>query len=467
MSAQTDIVDALSAISTTLIVRADEESLNQYGQDWTRFHTPAPCAIVFPKTIEDVVALVHFARQRALAIVPSGGRTGLSAAAVALNGELVVSFDRMNDIRDFNGIDRTVVCGPGVVTEALQTFATERDLHYPVDFASAGSSQIGGNIATNAGGINVIRYGMTREWVAGLKVVTGTGDVLTLNGGLIKNNTGYDLRHLMIGSEGTLGLIVEATIRLTDAPPRRRVMILGTPDMHAVMEILAVFQRRVDLSAFEFFSEAALSKVIEHAGVRRPFETRCPFYALLEFKCEDDADEALALELFETCLENEWAEDGVMSQSRAQAEALWRCREDISETISRWTPYKNDVSVNVSQVPRFLDDVDNVVAAAYPDLEIVWFGHIGDGNLHLNILKPAAISTEEFKVRCDRVSPKIFDIVQHHGGSISAEHGVGLLKKSYLAYTRSEVEIEIMRGIKRVFDPHCILNPGKIFDVDT
>jgi glycolate oxidase subunit GlcD len=461
---QEKILNELRALVSPAEVRTDDESLKHYGQDWTRFHTPAPLAIVFPKDTSQVQAIVSFAREKRIGLVPSGGRTGLSAAAVALDGEIVVSFDRMNAILDFDAVDRTVRCQPGVVTEALQQMASEKGLHYPVDFASAGSSQLGGNIATNAGGINVIRYGMTRDWVAGLKVVTGTGEVLTLNRGLLKNNTGYDLRHLFIGSEGTLGFIVEATLRLTNPPQNTAVLVLAIPHMAAIMEVLRVFQSKFELTAFEFFSEEALRKVVEHASVRRPTDTPSPFYALIEFECPGEAEESKALELFEMCIEEGWAVDGVMSQNRAQAEALWRCREQISETISAWTPYKNDISVAVSAVPEFLSAINDVVQKEYPDLEIIWFGHIGDGNLHLNILKPDALSTDEFKARCDKVNPLIFEIVRLHGGSISAEHGVGLLKKAYLHYTRSESEVAIMRGIKATLDPDGIMNPGKIFD---
>ncbi|WP_281646746.1 FAD-binding oxidoreductase [Parendozoicomonas sp. Alg238-R29] len=442
----------------------DDDSLLQYGRDWTRFHDPKPLAIVLPSSIEEVQAVVRFARAHSIGLVPSGGRTGLSAAAVAVNGEIVVAFDRMNTVRDFNTIDRTVVCGPGVITEQLQCFAEEQGLFYPVDFASSGSSQLGGNISTNAGGIKVIRYGMTRDWVAGLKVVTGTGELLELNGGLVKNNTGYDLRQLFIGGEGTLGFVVEATMRLARPPQDLTVLMLGAENMNAVMSILENFQQKIDLTAFEFFSEQALSKVIEHSGIPRPFETPTPFYALLEFECTSDAVSDTAMELFEYCMEQGWVLDGVMSQNLSQLENLWRCREDISETISRWTPYKNDISVVVSKVPEFLAEIDSVVSREYPDFEIIWFGHIGDGNLHLNILKPDSLDKGEFLQQCSRVSKWVFEIVQRYGGSVSAEHGVGLLKKDYLTYTRSEVEIELMRGIKKVFDPSGIMNPGKVFD---
>ncbi|MEE4376629.1 MAG: FAD-binding oxidoreductase, partial [Candidatus Competibacteraceae bacterium] len=210
-------------------IRTDTDSLLYYGQDWTRWYTPQPLAIVFPDSVEQVQLLVKYANEHRLGLVPSGGRTGLSGAAVATAGELVVSFERMNRILDFDPIDRSVTCEPGVITEALQNYAHERGLYYPVDFAARGSSHIGGNIATNAGGIKVIRYGLTRDWVMGLKVVTGKGDVLDLNKGLVKNASGYDLRHLFIGSEGTLGLIVEATIKLTSPPRENSVMLLGVP----------------------------------------------------------------------------------------------------------------------------------------------------------------------------------------------------------------------------------------------
>ena len=304
---------------------------------------------------------------------------------------------------------------------------------------------------------------MTRDWVAGLKVVTGAGELLDLNKGLVKNNTGYDLRHLFIGAEGTLGVIVEATMRLARPPRPSQVMVLGVPDMQSIMSVLAAFQTQLELQAFEFFSELALQKVVEHQGLQRPFETPTPFYALVEFDCDDAAKEEEAMSAFEHCVESGWVLDGVVSQSLAQAESLWRLREDISETISRWTPYKNDIATLTSRVPDFLAEVESVVTQHYPDFEIVWFGHIGDGNVHLNVLKPDDMSQAEFQQRCGKVSEWVFAIVERYGGSVSAEHGVGLLKKDYLRYSRSAEEIALMRQVKAVFDPAGIMNPGKIF----
>ncbi len=465
MAAITNAVfNALEKIVGPGRVLTDADSLQRYGRDWTRVHTPNPAAIVLPDSIEQVQAIVRLAASEALAIVPSGGRTGLSAGAVACNGELVLALDRLNSIEDFNPVDRTVRCGAGVVTEQLQDYAAHRDLFYPVDFASSGSSQVGGNISTNAGGIKVIRHGMTRDWVAGLKLVTGTGELLDLNRGLVKNNAGYDLRQLVIGAEGTLGVVVEATMRLSRPPQELVVLVLGVPDMAAIMQVLCAYQGAMELSAFEFFSELALQKVIAHQDLQRPFETPAQYYALLEFEQRDAATLELAMSLFEECVEQGWVVDGVVSQNIGQARSLWRLREDISETISRWTPYKNDISTVISRVPAFLEEVEAVVNKSYPEFEIVWFGHIGDGNVHLNILKPDDLPMVDFQQRCGEVSKWVFDIVQRYEGSISAEHGVGLLKKDYLHYTRSALEVAIMRQIKKAFDPQGIMNPGKIFD---
>jgi FAD/FMN-containing dehydrogenase len=454
------MIEALHEIFSPNRVRTDPDALAHWGRDWTRSFAVAPAAVVWPETVEEIAALVHWAGARRIGLVPSGGRTGLSGGAVAGHGEVVVSFERMNRILDFDPADRIVRCQAGVVTQQLQEFARSQGLFYPVDFASAGSSQLGGNVATNAGGIKVIRYGMTRDWVAGLRVVTGTGDVLDLNRGLVKNATGYDLRHVFIGAEGTLGFVVEVEVRLAAAPEPQSVMVLGVPRLPDVLAVLARFREALPLSAFEFFSELALTKVMAHRHLRRPLAEPAAFYALLEF---DASRGEPAAACFEACVERGWVTDAVLSQSEAQASELWQLREGISESIAPYTPYKNDVSVRIAAVPAFLAEVDAVVKDAYPDFEVCWYGHIGDGNLHLNILKPAVLDANAFFERCHHISPRIFEIVQRHGGSISAEHGVGLLKRDFLGYSKSPAEISAMRAIKRVFDPHGIMNPGKLF----
>lgn len=461
---ETELLKELAAIVGEQWLKTSPSDLDNYGKDWTTAYTAKPVAIVLPADISEVVALVKLANLQQIALVPSGGRTGLSGGAVAANSELVIAFDRMNKILAFDPADRQVVCEPGVITEQLQQFAEEKGLFYPVDFASAGSSQLGGNASTNAGGIKVIRYGMTRDWVKGLKVVTGAGDVLDLNRGLSKNATGYDFRHLFIGSEGTLGFIVELTLGLSSQPHDPTVLVLGVEEMNATMHVLQAFQDKLKLTAFEFFSDKALKHVMAEKGLQAPFETQCEFYALIEFENLSEQDMDTAMELFESCMESGWIVDGTVSQNTSQAQNLWRLREDISETISKFTPYKNDISVKVSKVPEFLQEVDQLVTASYPDFEIIWFGHIGDGNIHLNILKPEQLAPEDFSERCAQVSDLVFTIVEKFGGSISAEHGVGLLKKPFLHYSRSAAEIAYMQAIKKIFDPNGIMNPGKIFD---
>jgi len=458
-----EVLQALIDIVGEKRLLTDSDSLQKYGCDSSKVYESRPVAVVLPKSTEQLQTIVKMANVENLSLVPSGGRTGLSGGAVANQGELVVAMDLMNSICQFNPIDRTVVCQAGLITEQLQQFAEEQGLYYPVDFASSGSSQIGGNISTNAGGIKVIRYGMTRDWVAGLTVVTGSGDILELNNGLLKNNAGYDLRQLFIGAEGTLGFITEATIRLTRPPLDLTVMVLGVPELSAVMEVLNCFQGRMDLTAFEFFSEKALQKVVTHSGLQRPFESATQYYALIEAEKLNEETETQAMQLFEHCMEQGWVLDSVMSQSLDQLKNLWRLREDISETISRWTPYKNDLSTVVSKVPAFLTEIEQLVNDQYPDFEVIWFGHIGDGNIHLNILKPDDLPKEQFLTHCRRVNQGVFEIVQRYRGSISAEHGVGLVKKDYLGYSRDTVEIELMRQVKRLFDPNNVMNPGKVF----
>lgn len=459
-----DFLTAIRQVVGEQRVKTDQDSLMTWGKDHTKHFEPNPSVIVFPANTDEVAALVKLANQHQIAITPSGGRTGLSAGAVAANGEMVISLDRMNQVLQFYPADRMVHIQAGMITEQLQDYAQSQGLYYPVDFASAGSSQIGGNIATNAGGIKVIKYGMTRNWVLGLTVVTGKGDILHINKGMIKNATGYALQHLFIGGEGTLGIVTEAEIKLERQPQDLQVLVLGVPDFAAVMPVLHAFQNQIDLTAFEFFGDVAIQKVLDHGHVQRPFETACPFYVLLEFEAPFEPIMDKAMALFEHCVEQGWVLDGVMSQNLEQAEKLWRLREDISESIAPFTPYKNDISVLITHVPNFIADIDQIVTENYPDFEICWFGHIGDGNLHLNILKPNELSKDEFFAKCQVVNKYVFDTVKKYNGSISAEHGVGMTKKPYLDYTRSETEIGYMKALKHVFDPNNVMNPGKLFD---
>lgn len=441
----------------------DPSSLSHYGRDWTRFWEPSPCAIAFPRSTAEVADLVRWARERGTALVPSGGRTGLSGGAVAANGELVVAFDRMREILELDRDGPSITVQAGVPVGEVQRTAREAGLEYPVDWAAADSSQVGGSVATNAGGIRVLRYGMTRDWVRGLTVVTGRGEVLDLNRGLIKNNAGLDLRHLIAGSEGTLALITEVTLGLADAPPERSVLLLAFPGLEAVMPAFRTLRAALDLSAFEFFDTASVEAVSAGTGATFPLDEVAPFHAVVEFDDPSGANQEAALAAFERLVEDGQVVDGTISQSGAQVEELWRWREAISESIAPKTPYKNDLSVRVSRVPQFLRALDELVGRRYPDFDVVWFGHIGDGNLHMNVLKPEGWTVEDFHSACSHLTPEVFDLVARHGGSLSAEHGVGLLKRDYLDRIKPAEELQLMHSIKDVFDPDGILNPGKLF----
>ena len=306
----------------------------------------------------------------------------------------------------------------------------------------------------------MLRHGNTREWIAGLTVVDGRGEVLVLNNGLVKNSSGYDLRHLLIASEGTLGIVTEALLRLTGPDAPARTLLLALPSFEAVMPAFAALRQRLALQAFEFFDAVALRHVLAH-GATPPFADPSPYHAICDV---DDIDDAALLDAFEHCVAQGWVADGVIADSSAQAAQLWRLREGITEALAPHTPYKNDVSVRIASMPAFLAEARALLGARYPQFEVAWFGHIGDGNLHINVLKPEAMPQAQFVRECESVTTLLSACLQRHGGSISAEHGIGLVKKPYLGSTRSAAEIALMRGIKAVLDPAGIMNPGKIFD---
>jgi len=456
-------LDELTARAPGLHLLTELSDLIHYGRDWTRRWGPSPLAVALPATVEEVQAIVRWANERRIALVPSGGRTGLSGGAVAARGELVLSLERMHRVLGFDATDRLLEVEAGITLHAVHEAARARGLIYPVDFAARGSCTIGGNVATNAGGIRVIRYGTTRDWIAGLTVVAGNGELLQLNRGLVKNSSGYDLRQLMIGSEGTLGVVVAAQLKLADPPPPAQTMLLALPHMDALMSVFGLFRAQLKLQAFEFFTDVALKHVLAH-GAQRAIDTDQPYYVVTEYDLTDERDEQAGLLAFEDGVREGWISDGVIAQSEAQAATLWRLREGITESLAVRKPYKNDIALRISVMPAFLHQMQALLGREYPTMEVVWFGHIGDGNLHINVLPPQDMAQAEFVAHCERVTRLLADALQRHGGSISAEHGIGLVKRAYLGSTRSAAEISLMRGVRGVFDPNGILNPGKLFE---
>ncbi len=441
----------------------DADVLSEWGRDWTRVFSPAASGLARPASTDEVSRLLRLCNHFGVAVVPSGGRTGYAGGAVAASGELVLSLARMRRIDAVDLSGATVRTQAGVTTQAVHEHCAVHGLTWPVDFASKGSSQVGGNIATNAGGVKVIRYGLTRQWVLGLQVVLASGDVLELGGALEKNNTGIDLRQLFIGSEGILGVITEATLKLTRLPQALSVYLFALDSLKAVLRLLREARAApTTLAAFELFTDRCLARLRAHRGVSAPFANDAPYYALLELEGGNESELASWLDgLFAAGL----VQDGVMATSSAQAKELWALREGISEALAATgLPHKNDIALPVAALDDFCGELDSVFARRYPDWEICLFGHIGDGNLHINVMKPGDLDKEAFLARTHEADRDLFELVARYRGSISAEHGIGLLKKPHLHYSRSAEELALMRALKTTLDPKGILNPGKIID---
>jgi FAD/FMN-containing dehydrogenase len=467
------VLARLRASIRTDLVSEEPSELAEYGRDWTRVLTPAPSAVAFPRSTEEVSRLLAICDEDGMAVVPSGGRTGLAGGAVAARGELVLSLARMRRLDEVDRLGGTVRVQAGAITEAVHEHCAPHGFTWPVDFASKGSSTVGGNIATNAGGVKVIRYGLTRQWVLGLEAVLASGEILEIGGALEKNNTGLDLRQLFIGSEGTLGVVTEATLKLARLPGATSVMLLGVKDVAAVLALFRqARQGPFTLSAYEFFSQRCLDRLLSHRKLRPPIAEPCDYYVLIEAEGEGAAegDAARLLENIEPWItgvfESGLASDGTIAQHGSQARDLWALREGISESLSATgLPHKNDVALPIAELDAFCSELDAVFARRYPGWEICLFGHVGDGNLHINVMKPDAMSREEFFAKTKEADRDLFELVERHHGSISAEHGIGILKKPYLSYSRSEAEMTVMRQIKRALDPRGTLNPGKVIDV--
>lgn len=468
--------DALTAAlgSEHLIDSGDD--LAFYGADRCQGDWPiAPALVALPKTVEQVQAVVRACAAHGAAIVPSGGRTGLTGAASAIGGEVVLSLSRMSRILEVDPAARLLRCEAGVTVEAVHQAAAAHGLIYPVDFAAKGSAHIGGSISTNAGGVKVLRYGLTREWVLGLRVVVASGECLRLGGALVKNNTGYDLRQLFIGAEGTLGVVVEATLRLTAPPAGVVVALCAVPDEARVLELFARVQRQgLTLQAFECFDAGCLRRVLEHrysstggAG-GGPFDPPSPQHALIEVEVPQagpearDATQDVLAECLAEAQEAGVITDAALAANAQQARELWALREDTSESMHRERPHKSDVAVPVAALPRFLAAWKELVARELPGAEAVVFGHIGDGNLHLNLVRGEGEDPATFVARCKKFDEKSYALVAEHEGSVSAEHGIGLLKREHLHFSRSVGELAMMRAIKQAIDPQGMFNPGKV-----
>ncbi len=452
-----------------LRLSTEKSDLNNYGRDWTKVHTPNPSVICFPSSTEEVSALLKFCFEHDIPVVPSGGRTGLAGGAIAANQELVLSLEKMRKMGEVDLLAQTIECEAGAITEAIHERCAPAGLIWPIDFASKGSSTVGGNIATNAGGVKVIRYGLTRNWVLGLTVVLMNGEVLKLNGSLEKNNTGLDLRQLFIGTEGILGVVTEAILKLTALPREADVFLFGLENLSRVFDLFKEARASgFTINAFECLSQECLEVVLHHRNLKHPLSTPSPQYVLLEVERPELETAKEKLENWlATLFESGLVQDAVLAQSPKEAQNLWAMREGISESLANTgLLHKHDIALPLHRLQAFIENWTKDIALNYPGLKPYIFGHIGDGNLHVNLMKPDSLDVPEFRALCNQADEQMFTWIQKYDGSVSAEHGIGLLKKHLLGYSRTPAEIAIMHATKRALDPKNLLNPGKILTLE-
>ncbi|AMH43359.1 MULTISPECIES: FAD-binding oxidoreductase [Burkholderiaceae] len=452
-----------------VITSADE--IAPWLSDWRGMYKGQAQAVVRPSTTDEVAACLALCSDVRVPVVPRGGNTGLCGAATpdASPANVILSLDRMNAIRSIDTVGNTMVAEAGCILGNLRRAAEEQHRLLPLSLAAEDSCQLGGNLSTNAGGVNVVRYGMTRELVLGLEAVLPNGEIFHGLRTLRKDNTGYDLKQLMIGSEGTLGIITAAALRLYARNDVRVVVLAAVNSSQQALELFELLFERGGprMQAFEFFTAQCLDMVLAHVeGMRAPFAERHPAYVLIELA--DTVDETALRELVETvigeALERELCADAAVSESIAQVNSMWRLREEISEAQRADGPHlKHDVSLPIESIPAFLETAGKRVENHREGVRLIVFGHFGDGNLHYNLSRPAGAPRDYFAQHGEGLTAEVLDEVARYGGSISAEHGIGQLKREYFNRYKDPLEIRLMKEIRKVFDPNGIMNPGKIF----
>ena len=442
----------------------DAVQMDGYLREWRQiWHGRSPL-VLRPASTDEVSRLLAIANETGTAIVPQAGNTGLCGGQIPTEEghEVVLSLDRMTRILDVDPADNTITVEAGAILRSVQDAAGAVDRLFPLSLASEGSCRIGGNLSTNAGGLNVIAYGNTRELCLGLEVVLADGR--TWNGlkRLRKDNTGYDLRDLFIGAEGTLGIITAAVMKLFPRPKSRETAFIAVASPQAAVDLLSLAKEMSGnrVVAFELIAGIALAFSIRHAGVRQPLSRPSPWYVLAELA---DPVPGTMADLLETAMERGIVSDAALAQSETQRGEFWAARELISESQKpEGGSIKHDISVPVSRVPQFLDAADEAVSRLVPGARFVSFGHLGDGNIHYNVSQPPGMEKASFLAMWNEMNDAVFEVVGRFGGSISAEHGIGRLKAHRMAAIKTPVELELMRGLKRLFDPNNILNPGRV-----
>ena len=436
------------------------------------YHGASPM-LLKPGSVEEVSAILKLASETGTAIVPQTGNTGLVGGQTPREGgsDIILSLERMNRIRDIDPVGNTMIVDGGCILADVHKAAAEHGRMFPLSLGSEGSCRIAGNLSTNAGGTAVLAYGNMRQLCLGLEVVLPTGEIWNGLRRLKKDNTGYDLRDLFIGAEGTLGVITGAVLKLFPQPLGHQVAFAG---LQSVDEALTLFKNASSLcgtalTGFELMPRIGVEFTVRNIpGVRDPLETVHPWYVLIDISTSDSAEtaERMMMTLLEQGYEAGLIQDATIASSEAQQKAIWHMRESMSDAQKpEGGSIKHDVSVPVVQIPQFMAEAEKAVMAALPGARICAFGHMGDGNIHYNISQPVGADKEEFIGRWHEMNKIVHGLVLHHGGSISAEHGIGQLKRDELASIRSDIEMDLMRRIKTAFDPAGVMNPGKVLKV--
>ncbi len=445
--------------------------LTGYELDWRKRERGKALAVVRPASTAQVAAVVKACAEAGVSIVPQGGNTGMVVGSTpdATGTQVVLSLTRMNAVRALDGGNLTITVEAGCVLQSLQDVCEKAGFLFPLSLASEGSCTIGGNLGTNAGGTQVVRYGNTRELCLGLEVVTAQGEVWSGLTGLRKDNTGYDLRHLFIGSEGTLGVITAATMKLYPLPKSQLTALAAVPSLEAAVQLLGLAHQHLSagLTGFEVMGQFALKLVVKHFPQQRvPFYENSPYCVVLE-NSDNESDEHARGQferLLEAAMEAGCVTDAVVAESMAQARALWHIRESIPlAQAQEGLNIKHDISIAVSRIPEFVAQADAALAQAFPGIRLVNYGHLGDGNLHYNVQAPEGQDPEKFvREQEGPVNGVVYALVDAYNGSISAEHGIGSLKREKLEKHKSPVALGLMRSIKTALDPQNTFNPGRM-----
>ena len=472
-----DLLDHFRQICGAAHVLTHEDpstDLSAWERDWRKRAQGRALAVVRPANVQEVSEVVKACAKAKISIVPQGGNTGLAVGSIPDDSgqQVVLSLQRMNKIRSLDAANLTVIAEAGCILQQVQTHVEEAGYLFPLSLAAEGSCTLGGNLGTNAGGTQVVRFGNTRELCLGLEVVTAQGDIWHGLSGLRKDNTGYDLRNLLIGSEGTLGIITAACMKLYPQPAAQLTAWAAVPSMEAAVSLLGLAHERLGagLTGFEVMGQFALGLVDKHhPQLRVPLFKETPWCVLLENSDhESEAHARAGFEgLMETALDKGWVTDAVVAESLAQAQGLWQIRESIPlAQATEGLNIKHDISIPVSRIPQFVAETDALLQSKIPGIRLVNFGHLGDGNLHYNVQAPAGADGPAFlKNHEDEVNTWVFDQVKAFNGSISAEHGIGSLKADKLANYKDPTALAMMKAIKQALDPQNIMNPSRVIKI--